>query len=219
MDVNQALETYEKETVTPLCTLFDTFGTDKGSHYHYYSRFYQSLFNPIQQESFSLFEMGIGTNDTQIGCNMGENGKPGASLRAWETYFPKAKLYAADIDPKIQFETPRIKTFCCDQTNPESIHAMWNSPELKERLFRVIIDDGLHEPNACRVFFENSIHKLEKGGVYIVEDIGVGNLVLPYLELVKYWALQYPDCRFWFFYVTPVVEKTKENWMIVCQRV
>lgn len=218
MDVNQALHEYETHSVTPLCTLFDTFGTDKGSRYHYYSRLYNCLFNPIQHDSFSLFEMGIGTNDTSIGCNMGEEGKPGASLRAWETYFPNAQLYAADIDPKIQFTTPRITTYCCDQTNPESIHAMWNSPELNNRLFRVILDDGLHEPHACKVFFENSIHKLEKGGVYIVEDIGVGNLLLPYLELVKIWALQYPQYRFWFFYVTPLVEKTKENWMMICQR-
>jgi hypothetical protein len=219
MDVNQALEIYENEVTTPLCTLFDTFGSDKGITYHYYSRFYHSLFKSIQQESFSFFEMGIGTNDTSIGCHMGENGKPGASLRAWETYFPNAKLYGADIDTKIQFETSRIKTFCCDQTNSESIRAMWDAPDLKDRLFRVIVEDGLHEPYACKVFFENSIHKLEQGGVYIVEDIGVGNLVLPYLELVKYWALQYPECRFWFFYVTPRIEKTKENWMMVCQRV
>jgi len=219
MDVNQALEMYENEVTTPLCTLFDTFGSDKGTTYHYYSRFYHSLFRSIQQESFSFFEMGIGTNDTSIGCHMGENGKPGASLRAWETYFPNAKLYGADIDTKIQFETSRIKTFCCDQTNSESIRAMWDSPDLKDRLFRVIVDDGLHQPYPCKVFFENSIHKLEKGGVYVVEDIGVGNLVLPYLELVKYWALQYPECRFWFFYVTPRIEKTKENWMMVCQRV
>lgn len=219
MDVETAIETYEQEEETPLCCLFDSFKSDKGSHYHYYSRLYYRLFQPIQQDTFSFFEMGIGTNDTTIGCHMGKDRISGASLRAWQSYFPNAKIYAGDIDPKIQFETSAIKTFCCDQTKSESIQAMWNSPDLVDRLFRVIVDDGLHTPEACQVLFENSIHKLEKGGVYIVEDIGVGDLIVPYIDLVKVWDLAYPDCRFWIFYVEPRVQKTKENWVLICQRV
>jgi predicted methyltransferase len=46
---------------------------------------------------------------------------------------------------------------------------MWqNYSKLK---FKVIIDDGLHEFNANKNFLENSIHMLEKSGIYIIEDV------------------------------------------------
>ena len=171
MDVDKALSSYEQQREYPLCRLFNEVDCDKGPKYHYYSRFYQMLFEPIQQESFALFEMGIGTNDVSVPCNLGASAQQGTSLRAWERFFPNSHIYAADIDSKTLFQAERIQTFQCDQTKKESIQAMWNSDKLREKKFKIIIDDGLHEVQACKTFFENSIHKLEKGGVFIVEDI------------------------------------------------
>ena len=101
-----------------------------------------------------MFELGLGTNNVNVTSNMGTNGRPGASLYGWSEFFPNSKIFGADIDKGILFNTDRIKTFYCDQTNPD-----------------IIIEDGLHtyEANVC--FLENSIHKLKVNGYYIVEDI------------------------------------------------
>jgi hypothetical protein len=219
MNVDSALESYTKQRETSLCKLFTAVGCDKGPLYHYYSRLYQTLFEPIQQESFSLFEMGIGTIDQSIPCHLHEKGVVGTSLRAWTQFFPNAKVYAADIDPKTMISTERITTFVCDQMNPQQIRSMWDSPQLKDKQFRIMIDDGLHELPACKTLFENSIQKLEKGGLYIVEDIGVGNVIYPYVQQTVEWRHKYPDLLFWFFFCEPLEVKTKENYMMICQRV
>jgi hypothetical protein len=48
---------------------------------------------------------------------------------------------------------------------------MWDLPELRDLQFDLIIDDGLHVCEANMIFFENSIHKLKKNGLYIIEDV------------------------------------------------
>ena len=100
--------------------------------------------------------------------NMGVNGKPGASLRVWKDYFINSNIYGADIDKRILFNEDRIVTDYMDQTNPESVRAFWD----KHNVFPdIIIDDGLHEPRAGITLYENSIDRLNDGGVYIIEDV------------------------------------------------
>ena len=101
---------------------------------------------------------------------MGIDGRPGASLYGWNEFFINSKIYGADIDSDILFNTDNIKTFYCDQTKPDIIKNMWNN-NLLDGLFDIIIDDGLHTFYANECFFENSIHKLNKNGYYIIEDI------------------------------------------------
>jgi hypothetical protein len=113
-------------------------------------------------------EVGIGSSDPKIQSSMGKNGTPGASLRAWKKYFPNGNIVGLDIDEKTLFKEERIETYCIDQTNPISIsNFILNN---KNRLFDVIIDDGLHTENAAHVFFENSSHLLKSNGFYFIED-------------------------------------------------
>ena len=53
----------------------------------------------------------MGTNDTNVLSNMGPEGKPLASLRAWRDYFQNANIYGADIDKNILKDEDRIKMF------------------------------------------------------------------------------------------------------------
>jgi hypothetical protein len=101
---------------------------------------------------------------------MGPNGKPGASLRGWADFFPNSSIFWADIDRNILFDTERIKTFYCNQLDKWDIFNLWSNSELNEN-FDIIIEDGLHTPEANITFFENSIHKLNPGGFYIIEDV------------------------------------------------
>jgi hypothetical protein len=155
---------------TELCNLMDKFGSDKAS-YHNYTLFYYDLLKEKKYQEVKIFEVGLGTNNTSIPSNMGANGRPGASLRAWKEFFPNAKIYGADIDKNILFHEERIKTFFCDQTDEVSIKKMWENDELKNESFDLIIDDGLHEINANINFLKNSFKKLKNDSAFIIEDI------------------------------------------------
>lgn len=156
--------------MTSLCNIMTKCGSDKGS-YHNYTTIYYDYFNDISNNNLNIFELGLGTNYTDIPSSMGPNGTPGASLYGWKEFFPNSNIYGADIDKRILFSDDRIKTYFCDQTNIQSINNLWNISDLINLEFDIIVDDGLHEFNANLTFFENSFYKLKKGGKYIIEDL------------------------------------------------
>lgn len=158
--------------LTPLCKLMNSYGSDKArEHRHTYARFYFDKLEHLRSKSLNVFELGLGSNNHWVPSNMGPNGKPGASLRAWRDFFPSASVYGADVDPTILFTEERIKTFYCDQTSPSSVKDLWNHPGLKDSLMDVIVEDGLHEYQAHLNFLIHSINKVSKGGFYIAEDL------------------------------------------------
>jgi len=173
-----------------LSELCEKYGTDKGfinididkkpynRQSSYLQSHYHSIFNLSRESIKYVFECGLGTNNPNLKSNMTVNGIPGASLRVWRDYFFNAQVYGGDIDKKVLFEEDRIKTFYVDQTDSNSITSMWENIKVEE--FDVIIDDGLHEPEANYNFFINSFHKLKKNGVFIIED--VSNMYLVYLQ-------------------------------------
>jgi SAM-dependent methyltransferase len=166
---------FDERESTNLCEIMGRNKSDKGNKdiinsWHNYTTFYYSIFKDIREKQLRVFELGLGTNNVNIPSNMGKSGRPGASLYGWSEYFPNSHIFGADIDNNILFNTNKINTFFCDQTNPEIIRKMWNEPFLNEN-FDIIIDDGLHTFNANVCFFENSIHKLKSKGYFIIEDI------------------------------------------------
>lgn len=175
---------------TDLCRIMNQTGSDKGG-WHNYTTLYFPLFRARREERLRVFELGLGTNHTEISSNMGANGTPGASVRGWKKFFPDASVFGADIDARILFQEERIKTFQCDQTAPESIRAMWAKPELVEN-FDIIIEDGLHEFHANKTFFENSIHKVKRDGYFIIEDLDERALG-DYEKLLGLWQQSHPQ--------------------------
>jgi hypothetical protein len=155
--------------LTELCHLMSSFGSDKGNALHNYTVVYDWLFSRFRNEELAVFELGLGTNKVGAPSTMGPEGKPGASLRGWRAYFPRARIYGADIDADILFEDDRIRTFWTDQRKPHAIRALW--AKLTDVSFDIIVDDGLHEAPANICFFLESFGKLKQGGIYIVEDI------------------------------------------------
>jgi SAM-dependent methyltransferase len=187
---------------TELCEIMGRCGSDKGhkdinNSWHNYTLFYYSLFKNLKYKELRVFEVGLGTNNPNIKSNMcwfTNGGTPGASLLGWEEFFPNSKIFGADIDKDILFSTDRIKTYYCNQTNPDDIKKMWEQEDLLEP-FDIIIEDGLHEYHANVCFLENSIHKLKKGGYYIIEDISQS--IIPQLEeKVIEWRNTYPEIIF-----------------------
>ena len=68
----------------------------------------------------NILEIGLGTNNVDVVSNMGRDGIPGASLRAFRDYLINSKIYGADIDKSILFSEERIETYFVDQTNDTS---------------------------------------------------------------------------------------------------
>lgn len=171
-----------------LTDLMNFHGSDKGgkNNDHNYSEYYSEIFFYKRKKIKNFLEIGLGTNNINLPSNMGSEGKPLASLRAWREYFVNANIYGADIDKNILKDEERIKTFYVDQTNPETISALFKQIGLDK--FDVILEDGLHEFNANICFFENAIDYLDDNGVYIIEDIYYKDKIkfINYFKNLKY---------------------------------
>ena len=182
-----------------MCPLFEQKNSDK-STWHNYTTFYDYLFKSLDFKPTEVFELGIGTNNEDTPSHMGRSGTPGASLRGFREYFPNANIYGADVDKRVLFEEERIKTYYCDQTNPMVIEKMWN--EIGVDQFDLILEDGLHETYANKIFFSNSYHKLKPGGIYIIEDIinteaeNIYNFLKEY-EMSDVLVFQLPVTNLW----------------------
>ena len=209
---------FDETQSTPLCELMGRHRSDKGSVninncWHNYTTFYYSIFKDISHKNLRVFELGLGTNNLNVPSNMGINGRPGASLYGWAEFFPNSDIFGADIDSDVLFNTDKIKTFYCDQTNPHIIKYMWNEPILKDN-FDIIIEDGLHTFNANVCFFENSIHKLKPNGYFIIEDVANHEYHL-FVDKVKEWEAIYPDCSFTLLKIPSLRNNYDNNLLVV----
>lgn len=181
---------------TPLCGIMARCGSDKGPNptrgdWHNYTGVYHELFGDRSGEALNVFELGLGTNNVNVPSNMGPSGVPGASIRGWKEYFGQSHIFGADIDRAILFTEDRIHTVYCDQTNPRVIRDMWATlPDMD-----IIIEDGLHTFEANVTFFENSIHKLKEGGLYVIEDVVNGNIVR-FNKLFEVWRTTFKGLTF-----------------------
>ncbi len=150
------------ENCEKLKSLFKKYGSDKNLNnlvYVYFDIFKNYKIN-------SLFEIGLGTNNINIRSNMGLDGKPGASLRAFRDYLG-IKIYGADVDKSILFNEKNIKTYFIDQLSVETIH------NIKSLIPKVdlIIDDGLHQPDANLNIILYLLDHLNQNGILVIEDI------------------------------------------------
>ena len=201
---------------TDLCSIMRKHCSDKGhpninNAWHNYTLYYTQRFKNIKPKR--IFELGLGSNNPNIPSNMGPSGVPGASLYGWSEYYPDAKVYGADIDYECLFSTEKIKTFYCDQTKPSSIKHLWAQYELLEG-FDIIIDDGCHTFDGIVIFFENSIHKLNPGGYYCIEDIDTNHLLM-WERKVSQWTQIYPNFIFEIFRINNILNKSDNNMIVV----
>ncbi len=209
---------FDETISTPLCEIMGRNKSDKGNKnlvesWHNYTTFYYSIFKNLQNEKLRIFELGLGTNNINIPSNMGTNGRPGASLYGWKEFFPNSLIYGADIDNNILFNTDKIKTFYCDQTNQYIIKDMWSNFDLIEN-FDIIIEDGLHTFDANVCFFENSIHKLNSGGYYIIEDILNTEIDL-FKNKIKDWEIKYTELLFKLLIIPSKINNNDNNLLVI----
>lgn len=157
------------EAIKQLGGLFNAHGSDKAQG-HDYHRIYAPLLGPIRNDPLNILEIGLGTNNIDVQSNMGKDGRPGASLRAFRDWLPNARIYGADIDERILFSEERIMTYHVDQTNRLSLRGL--AARFEPHSFDLIIDDGLHTPEANINTVNFALGLLKDNGVLVVEDIG-----------------------------------------------
>ena len=133
------------------------YGTDKWGA-HRYAQHYQRHLEQFCDQEFALLEIGIGGYKRE--------GQGGASLRAWEEFFPKAKIIGLDIEDKSFVDGGRIRSYQGSQADPELLHRMHE----ESGPFLVMIDDGSHRPHHIRASFEVLFPLLLDGGIYVIED-------------------------------------------------
>ena len=167
----------QKANANDLKMLLDFHQSDKASTHNYFFLYSDILKQRTQIKR--VFEIGLGTNNTDVVSNMGRGGKPGASLRAFRDFLENAEIYGADIDKRVLFSEERIKTFWIDQTDRKSFLAL---NRLLPNDFDLMIDDGLHSPNANIHSLEFFLPKLRVGGWAVIEDIG--EPALPLWEII-----------------------------------
>jgi len=127
--------------VSSLRAVFDRHGTDKGCR-HGYDEVYERFNQPRR-----LLEIGVFR---------------GASLRAWQEWWPGTELHGMDTFERGLAEVPGA--------------TLWSGDSAKVRpsdLINVdlIIDDGRHIPAAQAATFRNLAPLLGPGGVYVIEDV------------------------------------------------
>jgi hypothetical protein len=168
---------------------------------------------PLRGKPCRIFELGLGTDNPNLPCNMGAYGRPGASLRGWRELLPHAQVFGADIDRAILFQEDRIETFYCDQLDQEAVRELWSQPVLRGGA-DIIIDDGLHSLEANVSFFEGSIKHLNPGGLYVVEDIDTAMLGR-WKDKLKVYSQRNPTLVFALVILPNPVNSIDNNLLVV----
>lgn len=146
--------------------IFDHYGSDKAKTHDYHFIYSSILGRPDAVRR--ILEIGLGSNNEDVVSSMGANGRPGASLRAFRDYCGNAHVFGADIDSRILFQEDRISTYQVDQVSVASLNRL--SQQLPKD-FDLIIDDGLHSPDANINTLAFAIPLIRKGGWIVIEDI------------------------------------------------
>ena len=165
IQIEEILQTQRSlELVDSLGIALRRHGSDKSTTHNYhllYGLLLSSFNRPVK-----LLEIGLGSNDVGIPSNMGAYGHPGASIRAFRDVCPGSSLFGADIDQTILVEG--IKTFVVDQTVASSFSAITKGAGVG---FDLIIDDGLHSPDANLNTLWFALNHLSSEGYFVIEDI------------------------------------------------
>ncbi len=107
------------------------------------------------------------------------------SINMWEEFFPNARLYGIDIDPKCrEYAGGRKEIFIGSQADKAFL------AEVVERVgagIDVIIDDGSHLAEHQLFTFDHLFPLLAENGIYVIEDTGgvVGDTRLKTVNVMK----------------------------------
>jgi hypothetical protein len=133
-----------------------------------YQDVYARVLSHIRGRNVRLLEVGIGVADPHAPSGMSRNHRAGASLTGWAHYFAGSEIHGADVDRRALVDTDLYRTHYVDQRDPTTLKGLGR--ELGAPL-DVVIDDGLHTPEANANTVSAFLPLLRPDGVLVVEDI------------------------------------------------
>lgn len=141
-----------------------SYGTDKASNHHDYTRIYAEALRDRTESIRGLIEIGIGGKNYR--------GVVGSSLKTWRDFLPNAEIVGIDIDPAALGDYgERVSVVIGDQTRKSVLEkALSHTPSAD-----VIIDDGSHMNTLTIASFRYLFPKLTPGGLYFIEDTQCGS--------------------------------------------
>tara|TARA_B100000927_G_scaffold273899_1_gene252713 strand:- start:1225 stop:1857 length:633 start_codon:yes stop_codon:yes gene_type:complete len=166
--------------LTEMLQCFNNHACDKGFK-HGYQKVYEKDFVKLKDKEINILEIGVDT---------------GASLGVWYDYFPKANIYGLDlfVRNKLEdleyFKKDRIYGLKSDSTKPSSKYEAGQA--WKGIKFDIIIDDGMHTPDANLKTFKNFFPLLKEDGSYYIEDVFPMDIMTT-KELNYHWIVRHPE--------------------------
>ena len=151
-----------------LNNLMIKYGTDKQSDYHNYVPYYSQYFSSLEDKKLNILEIGIFRPTPNNGI---KNAVAGASLKAWEEYFPNSYIFGADLSDFTDVETDRIKTIKANQEKRQGDQSLSSITDQVPSGFDIIIDDGGHTMEQQQVTLGYMFPFLKSGGIFVIEDL------------------------------------------------
>ena len=141
-----------------MLSMYDIFAETGACKQVSYLRVYEKLFAPLRDKPLALLELGV---------------NEAGSVRAWEAYFPNARIAGLDRKlPKCSF-SDRVRLFEGDQADINLLARA--AAEVAPDGFDIIIDDCAHIGSAAKASFWYLFdNHLKPGGLYSIEDWGTG---------------------------------------------
>lgn len=140
-------------------------GSDKCTT-HSYGEVYNNIFDNYKNTTGNILEIGI---------------SGGFGLCAYTDYFQNAQIYGIDIEDicttKIK-NHERVHLYFGDACNPQTIQHF-------NVMYDIIVEDASHRPEHQIQHFKDYCNFVNKGGVYIIEDIDQNYKDILYDELSK----------------------------------
>lgn len=142
----------------PLAEVVGKYTTDKNYPCHNYTRWYNLYFTPIRYNKINLLEIGYAY---------------GNSHRAWKDFFKNAEIYSIENNIPENFDIQNDKIFIGDYADTDFLINICNKIE---NGFDIIIDDASHISSHQMPAFNILFGKLNKGGIYVLEDLQISFL-------------------------------------------
>jgi hypothetical protein len=117
----------------------------------YFDHIYQYILPKYIQSAKNILEIGVFN---------------GESLLLWQELFINANIYGADINLCQGIDNnDRITNLVGDAYNNSFCN------QFKDNYFDIIIDDGPHTIESFKFLIDNYLHKINSGGLLVIEDI------------------------------------------------
>lgn len=149
-----------------------SYGTDKGDVKSYIDGYYEQNFSKYRNQDITLVEIGV---------------RSGASLCLWREYFSKnSKIIGLDnLYDKDNHSVP-VNQEWVSGDNVEYLIGDAYTEEMVKKIptnIDILIDDGPHTFDSHVKLLELYSHKMNLGGVIVIEDVSYSpNMLFPYVD-------------------------------------